>query len=170
MKGVGGRVEASNAAGGGGMVSLYFPPAPEPSAAPRTPEPIFAPSDSQGGSGVLLVDDNDAVRATTAAFLRECGLSVVEAPDAAQALKILETTPIEAVMSDIIMPGEMDGIGLAQAIKARWPAVPVLLVSGYSERAADAQSRGFSVLNKPYSLPEVELRLKSVVKISPTEA
>ena len=113
--------------------------------------------------GVLLVDDNDAVRATTAAYLRECGLSVIEAPDASRALEMLETIQVEAVMSDIIMPGEMDGITLAKTIRKRWPKLPVILVSGYSERAAEAQARGLTVLNKPYSLPDLERRLRALV-------
>jgi CheY-like chemotaxis protein len=57
----------------------------------------------------------------------------------------------------------MDGIALAEAIKGRWPRLPVLLVSGYSGRAADAQARGFSVVNKPYSLPDLERRLRAII-------
>jgi signal transduction histidine kinase/ActR/RegA family two-component response regulator len=167
MKGAGGQVEASNAPGGGGMVSLLFPPTTAPAEPAEDPLKSFAAAGA-GLEGVLLVDDNDAVRATTAAYLRECGLSVIEAPDAARALELLETARVEAVISDIIMPGEMDGIGLAQTIRARWPALPVLLVSGYSERAADAQARGFPVLSKPYSLPEVERRLRALGEQAPT--
>ncbi len=80
---------------------------------------------------------------------------------------MLQTARVEAVMTDIIMPGEMDGIGLALTIQERWPALPVLLVSGYSERAAEAQARGFPVLNKPYSLPDVERRLRVLVDATP---
>jgi len=166
MKGAGGQVTASNAPSGGGMVTLLFPPSTLPADPVEEPLEPFAPTGA-GLEGVLLVDDNDAVRATTAAYLRECGLSVIEAPDAARALELLETARVEAVMSDIIMPGELDGIGLAQAIQARWPSLPVLLVSGYSERAAEAQARGFPVLNKPYSLPDVERRLRTLVDRSP---
>jgi len=166
MKGVGGEVRASNAPGGGGMVSLFFPPSPVPVAPGEVALADFAPTGA-GLEGVLLVDDNDAVRATTAAYLRECGLSVIEAPDAVHALEMLQSARVEAVMSDIIMPGDMDGISLAQTIRARWPALPILLVSGYSERAAEAQARGFPVLSKPYSLPDVERRLRVLVEQSP---
>jgi signal transduction histidine kinase len=163
MKGAGGQVTASNAPPpGGGVVTLLFPPSTLPADPIDDPLESAAPAGA-GLEGVLLVDDNDAVRATTAAYLRECGLSVIEAPDAVRALELLQTARVEAVMSDIIMPGEMDGIGLAQTIHTRWPALPVLLVSGYSERAAEAQARGFPVLNKPYSLPDVERRLRALV-------
>jgi signal transduction histidine kinase len=162
MKGAGGEVRAANAPGGGGMVSLSFPPSAVPAEPGEVALADFAPTGA-GLEGVLLVDDNDAVRATTAAYLRECGLSVIEAPDAAHALEMLKSARVEAVMSDIIMPGEMDGIGLAQTIRAHWPDLPILLVSGYSERAAEAQARGFPVLNKPYSLPDLERRLRLLV-------
>jgi signal transduction histidine kinase/ActR/RegA family two-component response regulator len=166
VKGAGGRVEAANAPGGGGLVTLFFPPilgvaAVDPSA-PAIPSQAPGPAAGMDLAAVLLVDDNDAVRTTTAAYLRECGLSVIEAPDAIQALQTLQTAEVQAVVSDIIMPG-LDGIGLAETIKARWPVLPVLLVSGYSERVSDAQSRGFSVVAKPYSLPDLERRLRALV-------
>jgi signal transduction histidine kinase len=167
VKGAGGRVEAANAASGGGQVTLYFPPVVgpvEPEIRPAS-EPT-APSMASGLPAVLLVDDNEAVRATTAAYLRECGMSVVEAIDAASALIALDSAAVEAVVSDIIMPGEMDGMSLAQTLKTRWPALPVLLVSGFSERVAEAQTRGFLVINKPYSLPDLEWRLRLLVRPS----
>jgi signal transduction histidine kinase len=161
MKGAGGHAKASNGPDGG-VVTLWFPAltdAPMPA-----PEPAFQPAHlGMGQASILLVDDNDAVRATTAAFLREGGLSVVEAPDAAHALATLETTQIEAVVSDIVMPGE-DGTVLADRIKARWPTLPVLLVSGFSERAAEAQARGFIVIHKPYSLSDLERRLRGLLQ------
>jgi CheY-like chemotaxis protein len=164
VKGAGGLVEAANAPEGGGLVTLSFPPADSPA---EEAEPAAAPFQRQhpvlGLSSILLVDDNDAVRATTAAFLREGGLSVIEAPDAVHALQVLETAAVEAVVSDIVMPGE-DGIALAEKIRARWPTLPVLLVSGFSERAADAQARGFTVVNKPYSLPDLERRLRTLLE------
>jgi signal transduction histidine kinase/CheY-like chemotaxis protein len=171
VKGAGGRVEAANAPQGGAVITLLFPaiegaPRAEPAQSSAAPLPADAPTGAQQANpgSVLLVDDNEAVRGTTAAYLRECGLPVIEAQDAAQALGILQTVQVEAVASDIIMPGEMDGIALAEAIKARWPSLPVLLVSGYSGRAADAQARGFSVVNKPYSLPDLERRLRAMVE------
>jgi CheY-like chemotaxis protein len=113
---------------------------------------------------VLLVDDNDAVRATTAIYLRDGGLAVLEADDAAHALRLLETNAVEAVVSDIVMPGEMDGMALADAIRATRPDLPVLLVSGFSERVAVAHARGLPVINKPYGLPELERRLRLLVE------
>jgi signal transduction histidine kinase len=165
VKGAGGRVEATNAAGGGAVVTLSFPPAEAPAQAPEAdghgPSPAAARSDA---ATVLLVDDNDAVRATTAAYLRDGGLAVLEANDAAHALRLLEANAVEAVVSDIVMPGELDGMALADTIRSTLPDMPVLLVSGFSERAAVAHARGFPVINKPYGLPELERRLKLLVE------
>jgi signal transduction histidine kinase len=165
VKGAGGRVEAANAPGGGAVVTLSFPPAD--TAAPAVEAEVHAPNQQAAGVGeatVLLVDDNEAVRATTAAYLRDGGLAVLEAADAAGALRLLESGAVEAVVSDIAMPGEMDGMGLADAIRAGWPALPVLLVSGFSERVAEAHARGFPVINKPYGLPDLERRLRLLVE------
>jgi len=161
IKGVGGDVKAANAPGGGGMISLLFPPA----AAPQ--EPVHGASDQSapGAAGlrcVLLVDDNEAVRITTAAYLRDGGLMAIEASNAGGALHLLETVRVEAVISDINMPGELDGMALALTIRERWPQLPVMLVSGYSPRAAEAVEHGFAVLNKPYSLPELEQLLRAL--------
>ena len=119
---------------------------------------------SFGVATVLLVDDNEAVRATTATYLRDGGLAVLEAGDGSGALRLLEDNAVEAVVSDIVMPGDMDGMSLADEIRATRPGLPVLLVSGFSERAAEAHARGFPVLNKPYGLPELERRLRLLVE------
>jgi signal transduction histidine kinase len=166
VKGAGGRVEASNAPGGGALVTLSFPPADAIAPAAR-PEAPAAPNPQPASSGqavILLVDDNEAVRTTTATYLRDGGLAVLEATNAASALRILETGEVDAVVTDIVMPGEPDGMGLADAVRAGWPGLPVLLVSGFSERVAEAHARGLSVINKPYGLPELERRLRLLVE------
>jgi CheY-like chemotaxis protein len=161
-------VEAANALGGGAVVTLFFPPSDEPleteadgerSASP--PSSVVSPSNP---ASVLLVDDNDAVRATTALYLRDGGLAVIEAADAAAALRLLGTHRVNAMITDIVMPGEMDGMALAEAARAARPGLPVLLVSGYSERAAEAQQRGFPVIGKPYGLSELERRLRLMIE------
>jgi signal transduction histidine kinase len=161
VKGAGGRVEAANAPGGGAIVSLSFPPAETPAAAPVADTPAASPpAAGSGAAAVLLVDDNDAVRATTAAYLRDGGFEVLEAGEAAGALRLLQANSVKAVITDIVMPGEMDGMGLADAIQAMQPGLPVLLVSGFSERAVEVQARGLPVINKPYGLPDLERRLR----------
>jgi signal transduction histidine kinase len=165
VKGAGGSVEAANAPGGGAIVTLSFPPAATLDAAQEADALSLGPPVARSDAAtVLLVDDNEAVRATAAAYLRDGGLAVLEAGDALHALRLLEANAVEAVVSDIVMPGEMDGMGLADAIRETQPGLPVLLVSGFSERAAMAHARGFPVINKPYGLPDLERRLRLLVE------
>ena len=97
---------------------------------PPIPAEAAIPPTNDSGHAILLVDDNDAVRATAAAYLRECGLAVLEAPDSASALDLLADRRVEALVTDIVMPGEMDGMALAEAARTSWPDLPVLLAGG----------------------------------------
>jgi DNA-binding NtrC family response regulator len=80
---------------------------------------------------ILVVDDDDSVRVVLARLLRTQGYTVQQAADAREARRILESETPDLVISDIVMPGE-SGIELRRAIARRWPAVPVILISGYS--------------------------------------
>lgn len=80
---------------------------------------------------VLLVEDDVLIRLALAAELRSGGLTVVEAACAAEALNIFESgMGIGAVFTDIFMPGELDGVGLARVIRNRFPIIPCILTSG----------------------------------------
>ena len=80
---------------------------------------------------VLLVEDDVLIRLAVAAELRSEGLTVVEAACAAEALSILESgMGIGAVFTDIYLPGELDGVGLARVIGERFPHIPCILTSG----------------------------------------
>ena len=92
------------------------------------------------------------MRELTVANLREHFARVDAAGDAAEALALLEGGGVAAVVSDIVMPGGMDGLGLAREIRRRWPAVPVILVSGYAASAGEARALGVPVLLKPLEI------------------
>jgi CheY-like chemotaxis protein len=88
-----------------------------------------------------------------ATCLRECGYIVDEADEAARALDKLAAGGIDAVVSDVVMPGALDGFGLARETRRRWPGVPVLLVSGYATTLNEARAAGIPILAKPFALP-----------------
>jgi CheY-like chemotaxis protein len=80
------------------------------------------------------VEDNDDVAKTTAELLRDMGLQAVWVRNATAALAELERdSTIEMVLSDIVMPGAMSGLELAQTLRERYPELPVVLATGYSE-------------------------------------
>jgi signal transduction histidine kinase len=100
----------------------------------------------------LLVEDNSDVAAVAADYLTECGFRVIRAESAEQAIRILDGgTAIDLVFSDIVMPG-MSGIELGRLIRQRYPALPIILASGYSDQTAVAITEGFRLLQKPYRL------------------
>lgn len=80
---------------------------------------------------ILLVDDDDPVRVMLARLLRTQGHEVLQAENAAAAHRILNDRQPDLIISDIVMPGE-SGIELRRNVAARWPAIPVILISGYS--------------------------------------
>jgi DNA-binding NtrC family response regulator len=87
-------------------------------------------------------------------MLRQLGYDVHAVGDAQAALAALERREFDLVVTDIVMPGTMDGIDLAKAIRERRPHLPVLLVTGYSESAATVGPE-FVTLRKPFALAEI---------------
>jgi CheY-like chemotaxis protein len=80
---------------------------------------------------VLVVEDDPLLRLTTAEGLQDAGFDVIEAQDADEAIKILETrADIRVIFTDIEMPGSMDGLKLAAMVRDRWPPVEIIVTSG----------------------------------------
>jgi CheY-like chemotaxis protein len=107
---------------------------------------------------ILLVEDNSQVADVAASLLRERSHSIINAATAREALDILcSGQPVDLVLSDLVMPGELTGLDLAREVREKWPALPVLLATGYSAHAAKASEEGFELLAKPYH-PEALVR------------
>jgi PAS domain S-box-containing protein len=109
----------------------------------------------RGGSGtVLLVEDNPDVATVSAGLLEQLGYTVRRVANAEAALLELEFDGIDLVFSDIVMPGKMDGLGLARHLRAVRPGLPILLTSGYSDAALNVRG-DFPILRKPYEIHEL---------------
>lgn len=135
--------------GNGTKVQLWLPASQHTAAQPALP--VDGRLTSLRCS-VLLVDDNEMVAQSIGPVLEATGCTVEIAGSAEQALAILERgTLFDAVLSDVVMPGAMDGIGLAEAVKSAYPELPTILMTGYSDKVDSARSRGFIVLPKPCS-------------------
>jgi CheY-like chemotaxis protein len=107
---------------------------------------------------VLVVDDDLLVREPIADYLREVGFDVLEAGDAHEAIDLADHADhVDLVFSDIRMPGELDGVGLARWFRAHRPNVPVLLTSGYDGKGFLGGELGHEVrlLQKPYTQDQV---------------
>ncbi|MGZ5201647.1 MAG: ATP-binding protein [Telluria sp.] len=103
---------------------------------------------------LLLVEDNPEIAAATQLALESFGCTVQRCATADEArawLERAERLP-DAVLSDISMPGEIDGIGLARYLRGRFPELPVALMTGYAERLADAEALQLRVLPKPFDV------------------
>ena len=131
---------------------------------PRGNGGVALPEDevrSIGSGTVLLVEDNPDVATASTGLLEQLGYSVRWVSDAEAALKELDRDGIDLVVTDIVMPGKIDGLGLARAIKQKRPGLPILLATGYSEAAQNARS-DFSILRKPYRLHELSRALSEL--------
>jgi len=103
---------------------------------------------------VLVVEDQTLVRMFMADFLDEAGFKVFEAVNADEALTVLQARPdVQAVVTDVEMPGSMNGLELARTVQERWPGVGVIVTSGRQRPGPDDLSDQAAFLAKPF-LPE----------------
>lgn len=116
---------------------------------------------SPSSGTVLLVEDHPDVAQATSNLLDLLGYTVRCANNASAALTELQQGGIDIVCSDIVMPGEMDGVELARVIRDSNPSLPILLLTGYSKSASDVMQQ-FPVLRKPYELHELSKALAAI--------
>jgi PAS domain S-box-containing protein len=127
----GGRVELESHPGAGTTVRLLLKRAKAPVA---VEEPRKSPVVSFSSVRILLVEDEADVRDTVRSMLEDLGASVIAAADGQAALDILKTDPaIDIMVTDIVMPGGMDGIALAENASAMRPGIGIAFMSGYAE-------------------------------------
>jgi CheY-like chemotaxis protein len=111
---------------------------------------------------VLLVDDEDLVRMSTADMLSNCGYEVVEAASAEEALVLLEREPhVDFLVTDHLMTG-MTGVDLAHAVRERRPGTPILILSGFSE--AETIAPDLHRLHKPFRQSDLSASLANLVR------
>jgi len=155
--------------GRGTTVSIYLPATEEPIHAERK-HPILADQIQSHEGTVLLVEDNEDVAAVSASYLEQLGYTVEVAMNGMDALQKLGSSPsYDLIFSDLLMPGSVAGLELARFVRGNHPHIPILLTTGYSQKAQEAVREGFSIVRKPYDLQSLfkaicELRAKFVVQ------
>ena len=161
-----GSIAVSTEEGSGTRVRVMFPAAGE-SAVARRPDGNNGPPAPLSGEAVLLVDDDDRVRAVGATMLERMGVTVFTADSGAEAVRVFadHADDISAVVLDLTMP-EMDGVETFRRLRLRRNDVRVILTSGYTEQEATRHfvGRGLAAfLQKPYSATQLHLTLETVL-------
>ena len=147
----GGGVGITSTVGEGTEIKVYLPPAPVEEAAPEPSRRVVGPM--KIGQTLLLVEDDTGVAAIAMDLLQGMGLKVEAAETAAEALVLLERQRFDVMLSDIVMPGGMTGVELAKICAERWPAMSIMLTSGYAGDDVDLAltDAPWPFLRKPYS-------------------
>ena len=109
---------------------------------------------------ILVVEDDGLIRMDLADVLRDSGFDVVEAANADQALALLEAgIPVKAMLTDIDMPGSMNGIKLANLTASRWPECRIIVISGRFSPDQGSLPQGARFLSKPISERQLSVAL-----------
>ncbi|WP_052629458.1 response regulator [Pseudoxanthomonas suwonensis] len=159
-----GHVKIYSEVGQGTTIKLYLPRANEN-------EDLLVPMDQQpavgGSETILVVEDDEEVRATAVEMLSDLGYRVLRAGDAASGLAIVESgLPIDLLFTDVVMPGTMRSPELARKARERIPGIAVLFTSGYTENAIVHGGRldeGVSLLPKPYTRESLARKIRHVL-------
>jgi DNA-binding NtrC family response regulator len=116
----------------------------------------------------LIVDDEPAIRSYLRAILQRAGIQSLEADGASQALGIIQKLDgrLDLIVCDIKMPGDMDGIDLAYSVRNSFPALPVILISGYGDVEAVKQAATkFEFIQKPFVPETILAAVKKVIDV-----
>ena len=158
----GGDVRIVSPPGAGATVSIYLPRSLK--APPAAENAVEGPQEKAGQGRILLVEDDKGVAEMVTDMLRELGYRVTHAVNADAAVRQLEVKQAyDLVFSDTVMPGRLDGIGLAGEIRRRWPQLPVLLTTGFSEAAESAAAQGLRLLSKPYRMDALAAAVRDAI-------
>jgi two-component system NtrC family sensor kinase len=155
----GGSVTIDSTPGRGTAVTLLLPRAEAPPV-----ETARSPQEPTRAGTVLLVEDNRDVAEATVAMLESIGCTVKHAIAAEPALEMLAAgEKFDLVLSDIVMPGGVDGVELARRLRTRYPSLAVLLTTGYSNAAQKAAGERFPILLKPYQTEALQRAIGEAV-------
>jgi len=119
------------------------------------------------GETVLIVDDEPSVRMLVTEVLADLGYAAIEATDSAAGLKVLQSDArIDLLITDVGLPGGMNGRQMADAALERRPGLQVLFITGYAENSLIGNGRlqpGMQVLTKPFAVESLAVRIKDLI-------
>ncbi|KQT31430.1 two-component system sensor histidine kinase/response regulator [Sphingomonas sp. Leaf412] len=166
----GGHVAVYSEVGSGTTIRLYLPRAMEA----EDVEVATLDGPVAGGSEtVLVVEDDDEVRATVVEMLGDLGYRVLKAVDAASGLAVIESgVPVDLLFTDVVMPGRLKSPEMARKARARLPGLAVLFTSGYTENSIVHGGRldaGVELLSKPYTREALARKIRHVLGDRPVD-
>jgi PAS domain S-box-containing protein len=160
----GGTMEIASETGRGATVTIYLPRS-------RAAVLVNSPEDTAqymavGQKTILAVEDNEEVRNVAVSLLEQLGYRTIAVEDADAALDVLRSRQdIDLLFSDVVLPGRTDGVALGREISGRYPHIPVVLTTGYSQVFDTAPE--FPVLRKPYQVSALGRVLHEALNSSP---
>jgi PAS domain S-box-containing protein len=170
VKQSGGHVKIYSEPGEGTTVKIYLPrliQEAKESVAQVREAPLLTGTEEEI---ILVVEDDEDVRANTTTMLRELGYGVIEAPDGPSALRIIEERPdIDLLFTDIGLPGGINGRQLADKARGHRPRLRVLFTSGYARNAIVHQGRldpGVELLSKPFTMDRLSAKIRQMLNTS----
>jgi PAS domain S-box-containing protein len=158
---LGGRVRLESVKGQGTNVELWLPLAHTAAFERARPQLNETSGRADRTCTILAVDDDALVLMNTVAMLEDMGHRVLEAASAARALEVLQKDRVDLVLTDQAMP-RMTGLELAQQIRARWPALPVVIATGYAELPANALA--LQKLAKPFDQRDLQRAITEALR------
>ena len=165
VKQSGGEIVLTSEVGRGTSVRIYLP---RSDAAPSPVEAVHSAQLTGGLETILVVEDEEHVRESTAGILSALGYEVIEAEHAAQALEIIESgRHIDLVFTDVIMPGPVSSLQLGEIIAERLPGTQILYTSGYAEGVLVHEGKldaSLHLLQKPYHPEALAARIRHLLR------
>jgi CheY-like chemotaxis protein len=162
-----GQVNIHTMPGHGTTVKIILPRAHSDVPAESEPPVLAAAPRARAGQTVLVVDDEHTVRMLVAEILEELGYATLEAEDGAAGLNLLKTAErVDLLITDVGLPGGMNGRQLAEMCRGTHPALKVLFITGYAEKAMLRQGSlapGMHILNKPFALETLATRIRMIL-------
>ncbi len=153
-----GRLEIESTPGRGTTVRMVFP-------ADAVHEDAAASQAAASAKArILVVEDNEDVRELAETMLASAGYAVVSAPSGEQALDLLEHgDAVDLVFTDVMMPGGMNGLQLADQVRARLPGTPILVTTGYMDELPATRGPQPDILSKPYRQEDLLARVRAIL-------
>jgi CheY-like chemotaxis protein len=166
----GGNVSVSTELGVGTTFTLLFPISTDAPVLDATT--VTAPEPGGGHQTVLLVEDEEGVRRSTTRILEDAGYRVIQAENGVEGLRVFDSEPIDILVTDLVMPGGVSGKALADQLRAKALALPVVFVSGYSREAIAEKGvlpPSTALVKKPFRPSELlEAMAQAIAESVPT--